>query len=133
MNTTTLHAHVNTYSVDCDGPISRDYVMTYNDDERAEQVRGYFNGVIRGEDHPINDFSEISFRQRVLSHVVSAYTTWQGTLTVTGDEQGGLTKILDWSETTEEGGHHIRAEFCSDDCDTGEEGYRDYRAEAAGY
>lgn len=118
-NITALHAHVDTYAVDCDGPISRSYIITA-DPERDQRDSWDGDG-------------EISFRERVLGHVASAYTTWQGTLTVTGDEMGGLTKRLEWSEQTEEGGRHVTAVFCDDDCETNATSYRDHRAEEMGY
>lgn len=113
--TNNLHAHVSTYSVDCDGPMSRDYVLTMDDEERA------------------SDFGDITFRNRVLCSIVSAYTCWDGTLKVQSDEMEGLTKTLDWTETTEEGGRTAHAQFCEDDCDTEESGQRDYFAEAMNY
>lgn len=116
----TLHAHIDSYSVDCDGPISRSYIETLDPERDIRPGR-------------FDDDGEISFRQRILNHVVSAYTTWDGTLTVTGDEMGGLTQTLDWTEKTEEGGRSVTATFCTDDCDTGRSTYRDHYAEAMGY
>lgn len=110
-----LHAHVSTYAVDCDGPISRDYVRTMTPEEQN------------------SDHGDMDFRDRVLCSIVSTYTCWDGTLRVQSDEMNGLTKTLDWTETTEEGGRTAHAQFCEDDCDTEESGYRDHRAESMGY
>jgi hypothetical protein len=46
---------------------------------------------------------------------------------------GGLTKRLNWTEQTDEGGRTAEATFCTDECDTQASLYRDHRAEAAGY
>jgi hypothetical protein len=113
--TNTIHAHIDYYESDCDGGISRDYIMRL-DPERDTYSDG-----------------EIDFRQRVLGHIVSAYTTWSGTLKVYGDEMGGLTETMEWSEQTEEGGRSYSARFCYDEDCGDDEHYRDHRAEEMGY
>lgn len=126
MNETTeirIHAHVNTESRDCDSTYGNSYVMTYNDEELAETAAA----------QGINDFSEINFRNRVLTHIVSVYTGVNGTLKVTGDPERGLTERLTWNESTEEGYRAADALFCTDDCDTGRESCSDSTAEAMGY
>jgi hypothetical protein len=115
---TDLHAHIDYYATDCDGSISRDYIMWPNPEQ--DQREDY------------DGDGEISFRQRVLCHIVSAYTTWAGDLKVYGDEMGGLTETMEWSEQTEEGGRSYSARFCRDDC-ADEEHYRDHTAESMGY
>lgn len=111
-----LHAHVETASVDCDGPLYRDHVEIYNEDELRE----------RAEAQGINDFSEIHFRERVLLSCISVYSCEQGRLTV-GDHG------FDWHETTEEGHRSATVRWCWDDCDTDAAGQRDVYAEAMGY
>lgn len=111
-----LHAHIDTYAVDCDGPISNSYVMTMNDDEKA------------------SEFGDIEFHNRVVASVVNTYSIFQqGTLRVTSGEGADYVAMLEWSEQTEEGGRSTSAFICENDCDTGERSYRDHRAEDAGY
>ena len=118
-----IHAHVETYSTDCDGPIVYDYVITPNEEEIAEHEAK--NGV--------NDFSDIQFHHRVVAHVVNTYSLYsQGTLTVNKLEDGSVR--LSWTEQTDEGSRNVEATICEDEgCDTGVTRYRDIRAEEAGY
>lgn len=111
---TNLHAHVSTYSVDCDGPIERSNVMTMRDEEIA------------------SDFGDIEFHNRVVASVVNTYSLGStGTLTVTRLSDGDVR--IEWHEPTDEGHTSTEALFCNDDCDLGETHYRDVRAEEAGY
>jgi hypothetical protein len=104
--TSTLHAHVETASADCDGRYSGSYTVVLNDDEIAESQK------------PVNDFHDITFRERVLCQVVSAYATYGGTLTVKGDDKGVSTSF-EWNEGTEEGFRHAHATFCErEHCNT---------------
>lgn len=115
-----LHAHIETYSTDCDGAISRDYVMTMTDEE------------LSGQDAP-NWFGDIEFHNRIVAHVVNTYSSFRGgSLTVNLDDEYG-TATLEWFEMTEEGTRNSVARFCSDDCDEAETSYRDHRAEEMGY
>lgn len=115
-----LHAHVDTYTTDCDGPIARDYVMVMSEDE------------LSGQDQP-NWFGDIEFHNRVVAHVVNTYSSFRGGhLEVSVDDEYGNVTLL-WAEPTEEGGRRMEARFCTDDCDETEEHYRDYRAESMGY
>lgn len=118
-----LHAHIFTYATDCDGPISREYVMTMNDDELA------------GQDEP-NWFGDIDFVNRVVCSISSFYAIWHGgvlTVEVLGDEYGSE-KRFTWSEDTEEGSRNHVAIICeNDDCDLEISSYRDHRAESMGY
>lgn len=116
--TNTLHAHVSTASADCDGPLYDEYVMTLNADEIAESEQEY------------NDFSDIHFRERVISSIMSL--TGGGTLTTHG-EFGGWVERVEWSQQTEEGYRSAEAVFCEDDCDTGLTSHRDVYAEMMGY
>lgn len=117
---TEIHAHIDTYSTDCDGGYSRSHVMTLNDAERK----------MAGQ--PINDFHEIDFTNRVVGTVVNAYSLMQeGRLTVRNYNDGRVR--LNWSEATEEGARHVEATICHDECDTEEHSQRDHRAEAMGY
>lgn len=115
-----LHAHFESYSTDCDGAISRDWIVTMNEEELA------------GQDQD-NWFGEIEFHDRVVSAVVNTYSSFRGgRLEVTLDDEYGL-PTLEWSEATEEGGRHTSATLCKDDCNTTYHGYRDHRAEEMGY
>lgn len=114
--TTTLHAHVSTASADCDGPIYRSYVATYNRAETAEHESA----------QGVNDFSDIHFMQRVMMNHCSPFAVRQ--MRVTLDETG-----VEWHEDTEEGYRNGEIRWCRDDCDTDETGYRDVYAERAGY
>lgn len=111
----TIHAHVETYSTDCDGALSSGHLMTQNDDERDSQ------------------FGDIEFHERVVGYVVNTFSLLaDGTLRVTRLSDGDVR--LSWSEATEEGGRSIEATICTDDCDLGESSWRrDHQAEAAGY
>lgn len=110
-----LHAHVESYTTDCDGPIVREFVLSPNSAEQA------------------GDFCEIEFHHRVLTQVVNTYSLMDtGTLTVKRDDDGEVR--LSWSEPTDEGHRQVEArihddETCMDDPET----YRDIRAEQAGY
>lgn len=112
--TNTLHAHVSTVAVDCDGPLYRDYVETFNDDERAESGQA------------VNDFSEIRFMQRMLGNQASPYAAHQ--MRVTIDETG-----IQVHEDTEEGYRAASVLWCREDCDTDEHSQRDVFAEQMGY
>lgn len=109
-----LHAHVSTAAADCDGPIHRDYVETFNDAEREESGQVY------------NDFSEIHFMDRVFISVCGPYAVRQ--MRVTVDEDG-----IEFHESTDEGYRQGQVRWCRDACDTDETHYRDIRAEEAGY
>lgn len=113
--TNTLHAHVRTYSVDCDGPISRSWVETMNDDEIAESQKS------------VNDFSDIHFMNRVFVNRCGPFAVRHMSVTI---EDGRV----EWDETTEEGGTTGLIEWCEDPhCTTDERTYRDHRAESMGY
>lgn len=118
--TTTLHAHVDTESQDCDSRYTNSYLMWMDTSE------------LEGEDAP-NWFGEIVFRQRVLSHIVSAYTCVAGTLKVSGCPETGLTDALTWNESTEEGYRAADVRFCDDTFCADETSYRDHTAESMGY
>lgn len=115
-----LHAHIESYAIDCDGPISRDYILTMNDDELA------------GQDQP-HYFGDLDFHERVLANVVHTYSSFRGgRLNVeTDDDYGNVS--LEYTEPTEEGFRSTTARFCTDDCNTTMHGYRDHRAESMGY
>ena len=112
----SLHAHIQSYATDCDGPISRTYDMTMTDDERN------------------SEFGDIDFHNRVLASVVNTYSIFQsGELRVTSGEGSDYVVRLEWWETTEEGGRNVTATICG--CPDGdhEPTYRDHRAEQYGY
>lgn len=118
--TTSLHAHVSTASADCDGPMYDEYVISLNDEEIAESQK------------ETNDFHDITFRDRVMCHIVHQ-TGGQGTLTV-DSEPGGWAERLDWHQQTEEGYRSAEVRFCEDDyCDPNATSHRDVFAEQMGY
>lgn len=116
MTTRRIHAHVETAHADCDGPLYRDWVEVYNDEEEAEETEA--NGV--------NDFSEIHFMNRVFTNHCGPYAVHQ--LRVEADDNG-----FTWHENTEEGYRSGEVRWCYDDCDTGKAGQRDIFAEQMGY
>lgn len=125
--TNTLHAHVSTAAADCDGPVYDSYVETFNYAEREAQVRAYFNGLMRGYDEPVNDFSDIDFMNRVFASKCGPYAVHQ--MRVTVDESG-----FDYHEQTEEGYRSGEVRWCRDEtCDRTRRTHRDVFAEAAGY
>lgn len=117
--TNTLHAHVDTFSRDCDGGHGNEYTMGFNDDEVAERENA--NG--------INDFSDIHFMERVMMSVASPYAVSIGMrITVTDDG-------ISVTEETEEGSRSAEVRWCHDeDCDPNCQGpvYDEY-AEMMGY
>ena len=111
---TTLHAHIDRSATDCDGTCTSDYVMVFNDAEKA------------------SEFGDIEFHDRVVASLVNTYSIMaEGSLRVIRLGDGDVRII--WSEATEEGGVHSEATFCNDDCDLGERSQRDHSAEAMGY
>lgn len=110
----TLHAHVESESADCDGRYSRTYVM---------------------ERHTFTQ-SEDEFIGHVMDMIVST-DAHDGTLKIT---QNALTiegrrfyPVFEWSQSTEEGFTHSKVTFCLDDDADAPATQRDHSAEAAGY
>lgn len=119
--TTNLHAHVNTRSVDCDGPLYTSYVESLNADEIGEHEASF---VASGES--VNDFHDIHFKQRVLGTTVSFHGIGS-TIDVSPDG-------FDYAETTEEGSRVHSVRWCEDpECDPNERSRRDVYAEQMGY
>lgn len=114
MDIKRLHAHVNTTSVDCDGPIHRNYVTS--------------PPVVDADIIVPDDvaFSDIDFMERVFLNLCSPYAVEQ--LTIEVDENG-----FRWHERTEEGFRAGGVRWCTDNCDRTQSSYRDIRAEEAGY
>lgn len=112
----TLHAHVESESADCDGRYSRTYVM---------------------ERHSFTQ-SEDEFIGHVLDMTVSTDAE-DGTLKVTQSDvrRPGLGRycypVFEWSQSTEEGFSHVKVTFCLDDDADTPATQRDHSAEAAGY
>lgn len=90
-----VHAHVSTNSSDCDGTYSHDYIINPTDEHMAESINA--NG--------INDFSDIHFREYVLTSIVSVYACVYGRMDVS--ESG-----FDWSEQTDEGYRAASVVWC---------------------
>jgi hypothetical protein len=111
MTTTTLHAHIETLSVDCDGPLYRNYCFTLTDDEKADQ------------------FGDLVFRDRVLGAMVTWWPAEGAECTVRITRDGFTT-----DEPTEEGSRGSQVRWCEDaGCDTNQAGQRDVFAEQMGY
>lgn len=114
--TTTLHAHVATAAVDCDGPFYTDYVTSLNTEELAEHFHA--NG--------INDFHDLNFKARVLSNHVSFHAE-DATVRITPEG-------FSYFERTEEGHRSSEVTWCEDEsCDPNAAGQRDVYAEMMGY
>lgn len=115
--TTSLHAHIDTASTDCDGPMYREYVVTLNDDEIAQHVAA--DGV--------NDFHDLEFKARVLSSQVSFHSEFGVTVKV--DEHG-----FEMHEQTDEGHRSSSVRWCEDEtCDEEAYSQRDIYAEMMNY
>ena len=125
---TTLHAHVNTKSVDCDGPFLTEYVMTPTCRDAA-----HLDEVPPSDRDEFVQRLEARFKNRVLAAVVSlAPECGAGRLDVRSFDDG--TTRLEWSEITEEGYRAVEALTCTDEsCDTGHTSQVDVFAEMAGY
>ena len=112
----TIHAHIETYSTDCDGALSSGHVMVPTEHELKDEA-----------------FGDIRFHNRVVTSVVNTYSLdVVGTLRVT--RSGDEVRLM-WNEPTEEGGRATEAIICTDErCDLEEQPWRrDHQAEAAGY
>lgn len=114
--TTSLHAHISTFSSDCDGPMYRDFVKTMNDAEIAHHEQA--NGV--------NDFSSLMFKERILSWHVSFSPLDEAEVRITRDG-------FDYVEATDEGMRRVEVRWCEDDCATDQYSQRDVFAEQMGY
>jgi len=111
----TLHAHVSTTSVDCDGPQHDSRVEVFNDDETAESRK------------EVNDFSDIHFMNRVFTNQCGPYAVRQ--MRVTVDDDG-----FEYTEETDEGYRAGEVRWCRNEhCDTTRRTHRDVFAEMAGY
>lgn len=115
--TNTLHAHVSTYSRDCDGGHGHDYVMMFSESELAERENA----------DGINDFSDIHFMQRVMMSVASPYAVEYG-MTVKVDSTG-----IEVNEATDEGFRSAEVRWCREACEETYDHHFDEYAEAMGY
>lgn len=102
-----VHAHIATWSRDCDG----------------EYTSGRTEGLISTE--RCESHGDLSFKQRVIGSVVSVYAE-DGTLTVMPDK-------VEWHETTDEGYSAATIRWCEDDCTNDKAWSRDHSAEKAAY
>lgn len=115
--TSHLHAHVDTASADCDGPMYREYVVTLNDEEIAMHEAA--NGV--------NDFHEYAFKARVLDSQVSWSPMEDAEAHFTSD---GFT----YHEPTDEGYRRSEVRWCEEEgCDPEAYSQRDVYAEMMNY
>lgn len=112
---TSLHAHVAREAADCDGRHGQEYIVTLNDEERAEHIAA--NGV--------NDFHDLNFKTRILGNVVSFHADATVRITPSG---------YAYSEATEEGYVFTEVTWCEDeDCDPSSGSQYDQYAELSGY
>ena len=114
--TTTLHAHVDTASADCDGPMYRSYVSLLNDDEIAEHEAA----------QGVNDFHDLHFKARIMSNHVSFHAE--------SAEVSIFPHGFRYHEMTDEGYRSSEVRWCEDeDCNEDEYSQRDVYAEMMGY
>lgn len=107
--TNTLHAHVDTASADCDGPMYREYVCQMNSDETT------------------SEFGDLEFKGRMLTNQVSFHSEFG--VTVKADEHG-----FEMHEQTDEGYRSAHVRWCEDEtCDSEAYSQRDVYAEMMGY
>lgn len=117
MNIDTAHAHIDTASADCDGPMYRSYTVFVSDEAKAKSA------ACEG----VNDFWEIEFRNDILTSQVSLYAIGHG-LRMTATDDG-----FEFHEDTDEGYRRGEVRWCEDEsCD---ESYsqRDVYAEMMNY
>lgn len=108
-----LHAHVERYQSDCDGGHSRDYVMTMNDEELAD------------------DLGDVTFTARVAMSISDFYASADdATLRV---EVGSDYRRFVFEAPTDEGSIHNEATLCTDECNTDRRGQVEQYAEMMGY
>jgi hypothetical protein len=102
----TLHAHAESSSRDCDGDYTSGNVYEMTTLEKAASL------------------GDLEFKDRVITNIISVHA--HGTLTVkpTG---------VSWHEQTDEGYRHTDVEWCEDECADKRTWQRDHRAEAMGY
>ncbi len=117
MNIETAHAHIDTASRDCDGPMYREYTVFVDDEAKAKSAA--CNGV--------NDFWEIEFRNSILTSQVSVYAVEHG-LRMTATEAG-----FEWHEDTDEGYRQGEVRWCDDEACDERYSQRDVYAEMMGY
>jgi len=114
--TNTLHAHVMTASRDCDGGHGNEFISEMTEEEIAHHV----------EADGVNDFSDLIFKGRILSHHVSFHSEFGVTVKV--DDNG-----FSSHEATDEGYRGSEVRWCEDDCVMGEASQYDQFAEMMGY
>jgi hypothetical protein len=107
--TATAHAHVSTYSRDCDGAHGNEYVALMNDSER------------------VSEWPELDFMQRILSGQATLHPEFVCTVKI---EKEGFSV----SEQTDEGFRSSEVRWCWDeDCDPDAGSVYDQYAEMSGY
>ena len=105
--TTSLHAHFDTASRDCDGLYTHDWIEPIREDE-----------------------DDLDFHNRIVSLVVNTYSLMENAELKVERVAGDVR--MTWTEPTEEGFRSTEATFCTDDCELVSH-FRDHTAEAAGY
>ncbi len=107
--TQNLHAHLDSATADCDGPMYREYVVQMNDDEKTQEDPEY------------------TFKHRVLEGQVFMHSEFGVTVKV--DQDGFQTQ-----EQTDEGYRSVTVRWCTDEtCDEEAYSQRDVYAEMMGY
>ncbi len=114
--TKNLHAHVSTFSRDCDGGHGDEYITRLNADELAEHARA--NGV--------NDFHDLNFKERVLGNIVSFHPEQDAEVHITREG-------FRYSEPTDEGFRSAEVTWCEEECEAPRNTVYDEYARAAGY
>lgn len=113
---TYLHAHIATASVDCDGPLYRDYTVFLNDEEIAEHEK----------QDGVNDFHDLHFKERILGSQVSFSPLMTAAVEIV--EAGFRVH-----EVTDEGYRSSEVYWCDDESCTESYSQRDIYAEMMGY
>lgn len=123
---TTLHAHIDRATSDCDGPFYSSYVEFLNDDEKALHDRALAEGLSKGYDGAVNDFHDLHFKERILGGQVSFHPEEDAEVHIT---KAGFTV----SEQTDEGYRRVEVRWCEDETCTPTYTQRDVYAEMMGY
>jgi hypothetical protein len=105
----TLHAHLDGQSQDCDGRYTRGEVYEQTLEERCDP----------------NGWGDLEFKQRVLVSVTSVYAE-EATVSITPDG-------FEYHERTDEGYRAAQVRWCEDTCSDTRSWQRDHRAEEMGY
>lgn len=119
-----LHAHIFTWSADCDGQYEHGHVM---EQSTALLHEAALAENARRDGGWANDFTDLHFKAEVLGYLATFSPEW-------GPQAIEITEERIFaSRKTDEGYSRSEAEWCEEDCATGRRHYRDLRAESMGY